>query len=57
MPIRKTELRRGLQRQVNTSFDFPLTEEEMTEFKREIASMSTDATLRRYQDFVRYVLP
>ena len=56
MPIRKTELRRGLQRQMNTSFDFPLTEEEMTEFKREIDSMSMDATLRGYEEFARHVL-
>jgi hypothetical protein len=56
MPIRKTEFRRGLQRQIKTSFDFPLTDEEMTEFNHEFDSMSMDATLRDYEEFARRVL-
>ena len=56
MPIRKQEFRRGMERLTNTSFDFPLTEEEKTEFHREIDLMSMDTTLRGYEEFARHVL-
>ena len=56
MAIKKHEIHLGLQRYQSTRWEFPLTEEEQAELRREMDEISSDATLRNYEEIARQVL-
>lgn len=56
MPINRSTIRRGIQLYQTTSYDFPLTEDEMNELQRDTDSNSLNAILDRYEEAASEIL-
>ena len=56
MPINRSTIRRGIQLYRTTSYDFPLTEDEMNELRRETDGNSLTVILDRYEEAASEIL-